>query len=150
MYVPGNISAAIRDITLSNTGGPANVAAALEINGASRQFSVVDTTLNASNASLPSFSAVGLWIDVGPNSPRIHNIKTFSSGAPVNYGIYTSGDGVMIFDSWISISGSGYSVYNNNGSGIRLVDSTVTAPTHQLVGRCANVFDINNDNYTCT
>lgn len=147
--VNGDISSEIRNITLTNTGGAANVAVALELYQATSRFSVVDTTLTATNANSPSFSAMAMWVGGGSNQPHVDNINTYTAGAPTNYGVYYfSGNALTIRNSWMYVAGAGYSVYVN-ASGIRIVDSMLNGPTLGAASRCFDVFDINNDFFTC-
>jgi hypothetical protein len=152
VYVNGDVRAEIRNITLTNSGGAANVAAALELNQVTAHFSVVDTTLTATNANQPAFSAMAMWVGGGSNQPHIDGINTYTVGAETNYGVYyPDGWALTIRNSWIYVAGLGYSVDTApGGSGLRIIDSMLHGPTHQAIGRCADLFDVNNDYFTCT
>lgn len=148
VYAGGDINGGIRDLTLVNTGGLSSVSVALEVDQVTAKFSIVDTTLIATNGAVPLSQAMGMWIRLGSNHLAIDRVTTHVSGAPTNYGIFTQGDEVMIRNSFIEALGAGNSVWND-GSGIRMVDSIVNGPTRLMIGRCFDVFDINYDIFSC-
>ena len=75
LYAGGGIGTEVRHLTVTNPGGAANVSVALELDGTGASFSVIDTTLSATNGSGPSFSAMTMWIRNGASHPHIDHVS---------------------------------------------------------------------------
>jgi len=147
VYASGGLSSEIRDLTITNSGGPVAFSSAVELNGVTAAMSIVDTTLTATNPTAGTTSTA-LQI-VGSVQPHIDTINTYTAGAPVsNDGVSVfAGGAVVIRNSWIYISGTGYSVRGNGDT--RLVSSTVNGATTSMSGRCDLVLDVLNNPVVC-
>jgi hypothetical protein len=148
VYVTGNTSTEIRDITITNSGafsGGTQSAVAVELFQATAETSIVDTTMTATAG--PAVLAIALMI-LASTQPHIDNINTYTTGAGNNIGVeIVSGSTAVIRNSWIYVSGPGNSVFGNAQS--RLETSTVGGPTSGMAGRCDAVLDLASNPYLC-
>ena len=145
IYVSGNVSAEIRDITITNSGGPAAGSFAVLLLNASAGMSIVDTTMTATNS--PTSAAIALGVS-SSDLPHIDRIRTYTADAGFNVGVYVENSGhVIVRNSWLYTSGSGKSFIGNGQS--RLVTSTINGVSSGMLNKCDLVVDVNNNPYTC-
>jgi hypothetical protein len=146
VVVSGDIDVEIRDLTVTNTNTTNVFSTALLVNDAGASVSVVDTTLTAT-ASATDGNARGAFF-ANSDVPHIDGINVFVSGAASNVGVTITGSPVVIRNSWIYISGPGFSVQNVAPSA-RLVTSTVNGNTSGMSGECDLVLTVVVTPYTC-
>ncbi len=149
MFVEGNVSSEIRDITITNSGSSSGAgfnSVAVELLNVTAEMSIVDTTMTATAA--PTGTAFGLMIGLS-TMPHIDSINTYTTGAGFNAGVYMfTGSSAVIRNSWLYTSGPGFSMVGTAQS--RLVTSTVNGVTSAMTGRCDLVLDVANNPVTCT
>ena len=145
IYVSGAVSTEIRHITITNTGGPADLSYAVALFNATAATSIVDTTMTATNG--PTATAMALYL-LNPGLPHIDRINTYTTGAAFNAGVYVFNSGrVIVRNSWLYISGPGFSFSGYGQS--RLVTSTINGATLNMSGKCDLVVDVFNNPATC-
>jgi hypothetical protein len=145
IYGSGGLSAEIRNVTITNSGGPAPHSVAVELTSVTATMSIVDTTMTATSNDT---TATGLML-TSSELPHIDDINVYVAGAPTNLGVAVYGGGhVVVRNSWLYISGQGASFAGNAGS--RLDSSTVNGITVNLIDQCDAVLTVFNTPYTCT
>jgi len=146
IFANGNISAEIRNITITNSGGPAHASYAVELDSVTAAMSLVDTTMTAANSTIGADA--GALAIVDSELPHIDRINTYTATASYNIGVVVIGSGhVIIRNSWLYTSGAGTSFHGNGLS--RLATSTVNGNTVNMSGDCDLVLTVVNTPYTC-
>ncbi len=154
--VQGNIHGEIRDITITNNGGANLDDAAIALYSVTAEFSIVDTTLTATNTANGS-TATGMKIGGTSNQPHIDNINiylvapNFGNGFGVQ--VLSSTGPVVIRNSWIYATGAASSnprSFYSAGANARLVTSTINGAIVNMAGRCDLVLDVLNNPVTCS
>lgn len=142
----GPLHMELRDLTVTNNGGPGTTAIGLMLSGVGATTSIVDTTITATEDT--SDAAQALYIEAAAQ-PHLDRLNVYVAGASSNIGIMVNypGSYVVVRNSWVYSTGT--SIFNGSTS-VRLVTSTVNGTTLLMSGRCDLVLDINGSPFTCT